>query len=133
MPEAQPNPAEIWNAAVEEGVRRAGRGIPALIATGFVGGADVMLGVGAMTSLSGGLSHSMTHQAASALGAFAFGIGFVFITIGRSELFTENFLIPVAAALSDGADFLKLARLYATTLLANLVGLVTLSAVFVTK
>src|SRR3954454_14784160 len=97
-----------------------GRGASALLATGLVGGADVMLGVGAMTSMTGGLAHAMPHQTASALGALLFGIGFVFVTIGRSELFTENFLIPVAAAFSGMAKIPQLFRLYVTTLLANL-------------
>jgi len=92
-----------------------------------------MLGVGAMTSMSGGLAHAMPHQTASALAALLFGIGFVFITVGRSELFSENFLIPVAAAFSGGARVAQLVRLYATTLVANVVGLFTLSALFKTR
>lgn len=34
-------------------------------------------------------------------GAAAFGAGIVFLVIGRSELFTENFFDPVAAAIDD--------------------------------
>ena len=32
-------------------------------------------------------------------GALAFAIGLVFLVVGRSELFTENFFDPVAAAI----------------------------------
>jgi formate-nitrite transporter family protein len=35
--------------------------------------------------------------AALALAGLVFPIGFLFVIIGRSELFTENFLIPVVA------------------------------------
>jgi formate/nitrite transporter FocA (FNT family) len=45
------------------------------------------------------------------LGSLTFGIGFVFLTVGRSELFTENFLIPVAAVLSRHASKRSVARL----------------------
>lgn len=133
MPEPSPNPNEIWHVAADEGERRVSRGALALAVTGFVGGADVMLGVGAMTSASGGLGHAMPHQTASVLAALVFGIGFVFITVGRSELFTENFLIPVAAAIEHRARITHLFRLYAITLAANLLGLYTLSAIMVTR
>jgi formate/nitrite transporter FocA (FNT family) len=61
------------------------------------------------------------------LGAFVFGIGFVMITIGRGELFTENFLIPFAAAFEKLARVPELVRLYATTLVVNLVGVVLIA------
>lgn len=133
MPAPQPNPAEIWEAAAEEGARRTSRGPFGLLATGFVGGADVMLGVAAMTSVSGALSEAMPTKVAATVGALFFGIGFVFITIGRSELFTENFLIPVAAAVERRTRWAELGRLYGITLVANLVGLCVLSSIFVTR
>jgi formate/nitrite transporter FocA (FNT family) len=92
-----------------------------------------MLGVAAMTTATGAFTHAMPHQTASALGALLFGIGFVFISIGRSELFSENFLIPFAAAFAGRARVVSLARLYGTTLVANLVGLFLLSALFKTR
>ncbi len=60
---------------------------------------------------------------AHALGSLTFGIGFVFLTVGRSELFTENFLIPVAAVLSGHSTRRSVARLWAITLVLNLAGL----------
>lgn len=39
------DPSEIWDESVEEGERRLGRSVPGLLATGVVGGLDVMLGV----------------------------------------------------------------------------------------
>jgi formate/nitrite transporter FocA (FNT family) len=56
------------------------------------------------------------------LGSLTFGIGFVFLTIGRSELFTENFLIPVAAVLSGHATRRSVGRLWAITFALNLAG-----------
>ena len=38
----------------------------------------------------------------SLLGALAFGIGFIALTLANSELFTENFLVPVAAVAAGG-------------------------------
>src|SRR4051794_25903122 len=87
---------EVWEESVDEGRRRVDRTIAALLATGFVGGIDVMLGILAMVVLSGALAEVLPDELAHALGSLAFGIGFVFILIGRSELFTENFLVPVS-------------------------------------
>jgi hypothetical protein len=38
---------------------------------------------------------------ASLAGALGFGIGVVFLVVGRSELFTQNFFDPVAAAIGE--------------------------------
>jgi formate/nitrite transporter FocA (FNT family) len=47
-------------------------------------------------------------EVAHLVGALAFGIAFVFVVIGKSELFTENFLVPVpgssAAAARPGSS-----------------------------
>jgi Formate/nitrite transporter len=52
---------------------------------------------------------------AKLIGALAFGIGLVFLVIGRSELFTENFFGPVAAAIDrrQGSAWVRLVRLWA--------------------
>ncbi|MGH9122621.1 MAG: formate/nitrite transporter family protein, partial [Acidimicrobiales bacterium] len=56
------------------------------------------------------------------LGGLAFSIGFIALALARSELFTEDFLIPVSAVIARQARFVMLMRLWAGTLLANLVG-----------
>jgi formate-nitrite transporter family protein len=121
VPGPQPTPDEIWESAVEEGERRVGRSVAAIASAAFVGGADVMLGVAAVVSVAGALQQVMAPQAADVLGAFVFGIGFVMITIGRGELFTENFMIPFAAAFSRRARTVELARLYGLALVGNLI------------
>lgn len=35
-------------------------------------------------------------------GALALAVGLVFLTVGRTELFSENFFDPVAAAIAGG-------------------------------
>jgi formate/nitrite transporter FocA (FNT family) len=44
------------------------------------------------------------------------------LTLGQSELFTENFLVPVAAVTACRAPLTKLLRLWFGTLVMNLVG-----------
>jgi formate/nitrite transporter FocA (FNT family) len=67
---------------------------------------------------------------ATVAGALAFGIGVVFLVVGRSELFSENFFDPVAAAIDEGGASVwrRLVRLWATMLLLNIVGGGTLVA-----
>jgi formate-nitrite transporter family protein len=100
---------------VEEGVVRLNRSWPHLLATGFVGGVDLGLGVVAFFVI--------VHLTGStALGALAFTIGFIALTLGRSELFTENFLVPFAAVVAHRARPYQILRLWGGTLVANLVG-----------
>ncbi len=55
----------------------------------------------------------MPGPTAHVLGSLTFGIGFAFLTVGRSELFTENFLIPIAAVFSGHSSRRSVARLWA--------------------
>lgn len=61
-----------------------------------------------------------THSAL--LGGLALSIGFIALALARSELFTEDFLVPVAAVVAKAASPLSLGRLWAATILTNLVG-----------
>src|SRR4051794_12837307 len=81
-------PDEIWAAAVEEGERRVDRSAGALVSTGLVGGVDVMLGVMAMLATTGALTATIGPDPAHFVGSVFFGVGFVFLIVGRGELFT---------------------------------------------
>lgn len=117
------DPAEIWTDSFEDGERRLARPASVLAATGLLGGYHVTLGLLALVVTTGVLATAMPEVAAHVLASLTFGIGFVFITVGRSELFTENFLIPVAAALDGRCSKLAVARLWLITMAANFVGI----------
>src|SRR4051794_8721299 len=106
MPGGLPrDPAEIWEEGLDEGGRRLARGSLGLAATGVAGGADVFLSIVVLAATAGGLHAAMPEATAHVLAALTFGVGFVFITLGRAELFTENFLIPVGAVWAGRARF----------------------------
>lgn len=65
----------------------------------------------------------MPQPTAHVLGSLLFGLGFVFITIGRAELFTENVLIPVGTVFAGRASGRELVRMWVITLVLNLVAL----------
>lgn len=116
-------PEDIWQDAVEEGERRLHRGWSGLAATGFAGGGEVALGVMAVVVVTGAAQEVVPAALAHVLGATVFGIAFVLITLGRAELFTENFQIPIAAVRAGRATTTDLLRMWALTLVFNLLGL----------
>jgi formate/nitrite transporter FocA (FNT family) len=124
------DPDQIWEQSVEEGERRLARRPLGLAATGVLGGVDVMLGVMALAVVSGALAVALPEQIAHVGGSLFFGIGFVFLIVGRSELFTENFLVPIAGLLRGHGSLPKLARLWTLTMIANLAGIFVIAAIF---
>ncbi len=109
------NVHQAFERAIDEGLARSERSWPSLCATGLVGGLDVGVGVLALLVVRA--------QTGSALvGALAFPVGFLALTLGNSELFTENFLVPVAALVAKRVTLGQLIRLWVTTLAANLAG-----------
>ena len=126
-----PSPDQIYQAAEREGHRRLFMPPLEQISTGFIAGVTIVFGITAL-----GVTHALAEPElglgpAKILGALAFGIGLVFLVVGRSELFTENFFDPVAAAIDEGsgAAWLRLLRLWFFTLVLNLVGGAVLVAV----
>jgi formate-nitrite transporter family protein len=104
-----------FHRTLQEGEERLGRSLPALLATGMVGGIDV--GTGVL-----GLLLVLTLTGSEIGGALAFGIGFIALSLANSELFTENFLVPIAPIVARRARVRSLLRLWGGTLAMNLVG-----------
>ena len=131
MPGA-PTPEEVYDRAVEEGGRRLSMSGLELVSTGFIAGFTIVFGVIGLGVVHALVEPSFGLGVAKLGGALAFGIGLVFLVVGRSELFTENFFDPVAAALdAEGrAVWLLVARLWAVILLLNMVGAGAMAAVF---
>src|SRR6195952_4779325 len=101
--------------AIDEGRRRISRRTWPLLATGVLGGIDVGTGVVA-------LLFGENETQSKLLAGLAFTIGFIALTLARSELFTEDFLVPVMTVIARQARSRMLLRLWVGTLVANLVG-----------
>jgi formate/nitrite transporter FocA (FNT family) len=100
---------------VDEGRRRMSRGLAPLLATGLVGGIDVGTGVLALLLVEHATENKL-------LGGLAFSVGFIALALARSELFTEDFLVPVSTVIARQARFRMMVRLWIGTLVANLAG-----------
>ncbi len=104
-----------FNRMVDEGSQRLHRSWREVLVTGFFGGTEVAIGVLAYLSVL----HETHNQL---LAGLAFSIGFLALLLGRSELFTEGFLVPVTTVAAKRASVAQLAKLWSGTLVANLVG-----------
>jgi formate/nitrite transporter FocA (FNT family) len=117
----EPEVEEAFDRLVSEGSNRLARPLVPLLATGFVGGIDV--GVGVLAYLV------VDHETGQPLlAAAAFPVGFIALLLARSELFTENFLVPVTARIAGRGSWAQLVRLWLVTLAANLAGGVVMAA-----
>jgi formate/nitrite transporter FocA (FNT family) len=106
---------EAFERLLEEGQERLERPMRSLVPTGLLGGIDV--GVGVLAYLV------VRHETQNPLlASLAFSVGFVALLLARSELFTENFLVPVTAVAAGHCSWGRLARLWAVTLVTNIVG-----------
>ena len=106
---------ETFERTVADGEYRLNRSWRNLLATGLVGGFDVGVGYLALLLVK-------EETGSLLLAALAFGIGFIALTLAQSELFTENFLVPVAAVTARRASVRQLFRLWLGTASMNLAG-----------
>jgi formate/nitrite transporter FocA (FNT family) len=112
---AQGDSEATFDRLVDEGQQRLGRSWTGLTSTALLGGIDV--GAGAIALL---IVENQTHSVV--LAGLAFSIGFIALTLAHSELFTEGFLIPVAAVVARKANVLSLLRLWGMSIVGNLIG-----------
>ena len=119
---AGPDPAEIFERAASEGQRRLDQSALELVSTGFIAGFTIVFGIIALGIVEAAF-HQEFETLAKLAGAVAFGIGLVFLVIGKAELFSENFFDPIAAVIkADGWHIGRLLRLWSVTVVLNLVG-----------
>ena len=122
---------EILGLAVDVGRERLDRTPFDILITAVIGGVEVSLGAIAAAAVLGA-----TLTAAPSIGLFGglaiagavFPIGFLFVILGRSELFTENFLIPVVAVLDGHRRSRHLVELWLLSWLGNVIGCTLMAA-----
>ncbi|CAN3130046.1 formate/nitrite transporter family protein [Mycobacterium sp. smrl_JER01] len=100
---------------VDEGTQRLHRSWREVLVTGFFGGTDIAVGVLAYLAVLHATQDPL-------LAGLAFSVGFLALLLGRSELFTEGFLVPVTTVAAKRASVAQLLKLWSGTLVANLAG-----------
>ncbi|MCW2739957.1 MAG: formate/nitrite transporter [Blastococcus sp.] len=107
--------ATAFERIVDQGAQRLHRSWREVLTTGLAGGLEVATGVLALLAV---YAETGSHL----LAGIAFSVGFIALLLARSELFTEGFLVPVTAVVAGRAGVAQLGKLWAGTLVANLVG-----------
>lgn len=106
---------DAFTRMLQEGTQRLHRSWREVLVTGFFGGSEVAMGVLAYFSVLHAVHDYL-------LAGVAFSIGFLALLLGRSELFTEGFLVPVTTVAAKRASLWQLLKLWSGTLVANLAG-----------
>lgn len=111
------------------GVTELERPASALFLSGLSAGLDVSLSLllmAAMRTLTAG--GELPHVVAEILVATMYSAGFLFVVLGRSEMFTEHTTIAVLPVLDGRASLRQLGRLWGLIYTANIIGATAFAA-----
>jgi formate/nitrite transporter FocA (FNT family) len=114
---------------IETGVHELERSAGGLLLSGLSAGLDVgfsLFLMGVMTTLAG---DSLPRPVIEILVASMYSVGFIFVILGRSELFTEHTTLAVLPVLAGRASILQLLRLWGLIYFSNLVGAAAFAAI----
>ena len=116
---ARPSAEDIYKQVAANARQELKRTNTALAISGFGGG--TFMGLSAMaTAIAVALLG--TGPAAQIISRMFYPLGFIVVIIGRSQLFTENTLYPVALVLAEKRHFWNTLRLWSIVLPANVAG-----------
>lgn len=121
----------ILDAEVEAGVRELDRPSRGLLLSALSAGLDLGFGpllIATIVTLADGSIHPLWQ---SLLTANAYSVGFIFVVLGRSELFTEHTTLAVLPVIDGRCPLRLLARHWARVYVANLVGAAVFGALAV--
>lgn len=127
----RPSAQDIYEQVANNARQELGRSSVSLAISGLAGGVFMGLsGLGnaiaiALLTAPGAASSSATLFIAKMF----YPLGFIVVILGRSQLFTENTLYPVALVLAEKKHFWKTVRLWGVVLAANVVGAFAFAAI----
>ena len=120
----RPSAQDIYEQVASNARQELGRSSVSLAISGLAGG--VFMGLSALGNAvvlalltSGGVTPSPSAQF---IAKMFYPLGFIAVILGRSQLFTENTLYPVALVLAEKNHFWKTMKLWAVVLPFNVIG-----------
>ncbi len=122
---SRPSAHEIYQQVAKNAKEELKRSTASLAISGLTGGIFMglsALGVGVAVAR---LSHS---PGAFVISRMFYPLGFIVVILGRSQLFTENTLYPVALVLTEPRQIWNTLRLWATVLPSNMLGALTFAS-----
>ncbi len=119
---ARPSAEEIYHQVAANARQELKRSSFSLALSGFGGG--IFMGLSALgTALA--LALLPPSPSAQVISRMLYPLGFIVVIIGRSQLFTENTLYPVALVLAEKKQFWNTMRLWVIVLPSNVLGALT--------
>jgi formate/nitrite transporter FocA (FNT family) len=121
-PMKQTPSAAVLDSLIESGVHEMERERSGLLLSGFSAGLDIGFGpllMAVLLTLSEGTFGDLSTEI---LLASAYAVGFMFVIVGRSELFTEHTTLAVIPLLDRQASIGQLGRLWGLVYVGNIVG-----------
>lgn len=122
---ARPSAEDIYRQVAHSAKEELKRSSVSLAISGFTGGTFMgfsVLGVGLVLSMLG------ETPVAFVVSRMLYPLGFIVVILGRSQLFTENTLYPVALVLAEKKQLWNTLRLWAIVLPSNCIGALAFSA-----
>lgn len=118
---AAPRAAVVYETIRREGEDELQRPVKALAWSGLAAGLSMGFSLVTQGLLREGLPDTPWRHLIT---SFGYSIGFLIVILGRQQLFTENTLTPILPLLAhrDRVTLLRVLRLWAVVLLANLIG-----------
>lgn len=113
---------QILEHEIAEGTDALDRPLGALFISGLSAGLDIGFSVFLMAVVWTLAQGTFSEPAGKLLVATMYAVGFIFVVLGRSELFTEQTTLAVLPVLNRRATPAALARLWAVVYVANLLG-----------
>lgn len=114
--------AQILKNEVREGLDALERPAPALFVSALSGGLDVGFSLFLMAVIQTDAGGKLPSPVVTLLIANMYSVGFIFVILGRSELFTEQTSLAFLPVLRGRASLRALARLWVIVYFANLIG-----------
>jgi formate/nitrite transporter FocA (FNT family) len=123
---SRPSAEEIFKQVATNARQELKRTTFSLALSGFGGGAVMGLSALGPAMALAMLGYSSTSRIISNL---LYPLGFIVVILGRSQLFTENTLYPVALVLSEKRELWNTMRLWTVVLPANIAGAFCFAAI----
>jgi formate-nitrite transporter family protein len=126
----RPSAQDIYEQVANNARQELGRSSVSLAISGLAGG--IFMG---LSALGNAIAIALLTPAGATptnttlfVAKMFYPLGFIVVILGRSQLFTENTLYPVALVLAEKKHFWKTLRLWATVLPANILGALAFAA-----
>jgi len=116
---SRPSATEIYQQVAKNAREELKRTTVSLAISGVTGG--IFMGLSAL-GVGVAIAHLGTAGGAFMISRMFYPLGFIVVILGRSQLFTENTLYPVALVLTEPRQIWNTLRLWATVLPSNIVG-----------